>query len=104
MNTYQPFAASAVEMCSSASLVSNKTADKLACFAVDQTAILINGMAKFDDIRRHIEQMSQPTLKKNKLISACKFRRDASRLKTELKGLVHTLVVSSWKEVEGQAE
>ncbi|KAJ7337509.1 hypothetical protein DFH08DRAFT_939014 [Mycena albidolilacea] len=92
MNIYQPLAASAVEICSSSSLVSNRAADKLPCFAVDQTAILINGMAKLDDIRRHIEQMSQPTLKKNKLISAYKFRRDASRLKTGLKGLVHTLI------------
>ncbi|KAJ7337511.1 hypothetical protein DFH08DRAFT_1014695 [Mycena albidolilacea] len=107
MNAYQPLAASAVE-------VSNRTADKLACFAVDQTAILINGMPhvplnpriseslasferKLDDIRRHIEQMSQPTLKKNKLISAYKFRRDASRLKTELKGLVHASLRSSGK-------
>ncbi|KAJ7829380.1 hypothetical protein B0H14DRAFT_1208265 [Mycena olivaceomarginata] len=114
MNTYQPLAASAVEICSSASLVSNRTADKLACFAVDQTAILINGMThvppnpriseslasferKLDDIRRHIEQMSQSTLKKNKLISAYKFRRDASRLKTELKGLVHASLRSSGK-------
>ncbi|KAJ7126077.1 hypothetical protein C8R44DRAFT_119692 [Mycena epipterygia] len=114
MNSYQPVAASAVEVCAAAKLVKTHKAEKLAAHVVDRTASLINGMVhvplsqeiiqsleifeqKLDDIRRHIEQMPVRSGKKAKFLLGYKFKREGSRLKAELESHINALLATCGK-------
>ncbi|KAF7374583.1 hypothetical protein MSAN_00342900 [Mycena sanguinolenta] len=111
MNSFQPIAVSAVEVCraaTAANLVGSHTAriEKLAAHVVDETEKVINGLEmaplppsedtvrildrveiKLDGIRRAIEHMFMPS-KKGTLFKNHSFDREIRPLKKELKALV----------------
>ncbi|KAJ7126075.1 hypothetical protein C8R44DRAFT_119672 [Mycena epipterygia] len=114
MNSYQPIAASAVEVCAAAMLVKAHKAEKLAAHVVDRTAVLVNGISsvplsqeiiqsleifeqKLDAIRRHIEQMPVQSGKKAKFSIGYKVKRESSRLKAELENHLNTLLTTCGK-------
>ncbi|KAJ7488373.1 hypothetical protein FB451DRAFT_1227161 [Mycena latifolia] len=113
MNTFQPIAASAVEVCTAAALVKAHKADKLAAYVVDRTGLLVTSMIniplspeilqslerfelELDEIRRHIEQMPVQSGKKAKRFSGYRLKRETDRLKSELENqLCAALAISN---------
>ncbi|KAJ7938160.1 hypothetical protein B0H13DRAFT_1941807 [Mycena leptocephala] len=110
MNPYQPIAASAVEVCTVATLIEKSKTHKLATYIVDQTALLISKMVdvplcpemlealdlfeqKVDAIRRHMEQTGSVRAgKRFKAQLGSNTGREISAMKAELETLLKTLL------------
>ncbi|KAJ7439342.1 hypothetical protein FB451DRAFT_149388 [Mycena latifolia] len=112
MNSYQPIATSAVEVCTAAASVKARKAGRLAAYSVDRTELLISRMVnvpissdilqsleifeqKLGAIRRHIEQMPVRSGKKAMLLVGYKFQRETRRLKAELENHLYALLAMS---------
>ncbi|KAJ7274695.1 hypothetical protein C8J57DRAFT_1466659 [Mycena rebaudengoi] len=103
MSVYQPIAVSALEICVAVGSSTDTTLMKLALYAVDETALLLNSSqvgpvppeflalleAILDDIRRHIENAQISTNKRGNLFSR---HMSSSRLKNELKNQLKTML------------
>ncbi|KAJ7126086.1 hypothetical protein C8R44DRAFT_874467 [Mycena epipterygia] len=114
MNPYQPIMASAVEICSAATLVKISKAEKLAAHVVQRPAFLINGMALVPispeimqaletfkkKLDRHIEQMPVQSGKKAKLLLGYKFNHLHALLGTSGKSSAPSGILRSNRMLE----
>ncbi|KAJ7256324.1 hypothetical protein C8J57DRAFT_1721502 [Mycena rebaudengoi] len=106
MSVYQPIAVSALEICVAVGSSMDTKLMKLALYAVDETALLLNSSQVgpvppeflalleayeriLDDIRRHIENAQISTNKRGNLFSR---HMSSSRLKNELKNQLKTML------------
>ncbi|KAJ7256286.1 hypothetical protein C8J57DRAFT_1472997 [Mycena rebaudengoi] len=106
MSVYQPIAVSALEICVAVGSSTDTKLMKLALYAVDETALLLNSSQVgpvppeflalleayeriLDDIRRHIENAQISTNKRENLFSR---HMSSSRLKNELKNQLKTML------------
>ncbi|KAJ7274723.1 hypothetical protein C8J57DRAFT_1466671 [Mycena rebaudengoi] len=106
MSVYQPIAVSAFEICVAVGSSTDTKLMKLALYAVDETALLLNSSQVgpippeflalleayeriLDDIRRHIENAQISTNRRGNLFSR---HMSSSRLKNELKNQLETML------------
>ncbi|KAJ7248929.1 hypothetical protein C8J57DRAFT_1239937 [Mycena rebaudengoi] len=106
MSVYQPIAVSALEICGAVSSSTDTKLMKLALYAADETALLLNRSPVspvpeeflalleayeriLDNIRRHIENAQISTNKRGNLFSR---HISSSRLKNELKNQLKTML------------
>ncbi|KAJ7249994.1 hypothetical protein C8J57DRAFT_1668488 [Mycena rebaudengoi] len=105
MSVYEPIAISALKICGAAGSSTDKKLLKLALYAVDETALLLNRSPVpqeflalleayeriLDSIRRHIENAQISTNKRGNLFSR---NRTSSRLKNGLKSQLKTMCLT----------
>ncbi|KAJ7274716.1 hypothetical protein C8J57DRAFT_1591930 [Mycena rebaudengoi] len=103
MSVYQPIAVSALEICVAVGSRTDTKLMKLALYAIDETALLLNRSpvgpvppeflalleAILDDIRRHIENAQISTNKRGNLFSR---HMSSSHLKNQLKNQLKTML------------